>query len=119
MRSYDYSNRKGVRALTWEEFHALTLTLAERLEALGVEAVVGIARAGLLPAGAGGGPLAAPPGDRGGAAAPGGQVGAGGAPAGSAPDGPAPGGDTRAAGGASSSGENGVEKNGRDLDAAR
>ncbi|MFO7173068.1 MAG: phosphoribosyltransferase [Bacillota bacterium] len=50
MRSYDYATRKGVRALTWEEFHALTLTLAERLEALGVEAVVGVARAGLFPA---------------------------------------------------------------------
>ncbi|HEX5689182.1 MAG TPA: phosphoribosyltransferase family protein, partial [Roseiflexaceae bacterium] len=50
MQSYDYSHRKGVRAISWDEFARLSATLAERLEAAGVEIVIGIARAGLFPA---------------------------------------------------------------------
>ncbi|MHB0878339.1 MAG: phosphoribosyltransferase [Anaerolineae bacterium] len=49
-RSYDYANRDGVRWLSWPEFAAMAAVLAERLQPLGVEAVVGIARAGLFPA---------------------------------------------------------------------
>ena len=50
MRSYDYAHRTGVRPISWEEFAALAATLAERLAEIGVEVVVGIARAGLFPA---------------------------------------------------------------------
>ena len=50
VRSYDYARRVGVRPLSWEEFGALTVRLAESLAPAGIEAVVGVARAGLLPA---------------------------------------------------------------------
>jgi uncharacterized protein len=50
VQSYDYSQRKGIRPISWDEFAVLSATLAEQLEKPGVEAVVGIARAGLFPA---------------------------------------------------------------------
>jgi hypoxanthine phosphoribosyltransferase len=50
MRSYDYAHREGVYDITWEEFVALSRTLAEGLDRIGVDCVVGIARAGLFPA---------------------------------------------------------------------
>lgn len=50
MKSYDYAYRQGVRPISWEEFVALTARLAEALEQMGVEVIVGIARAGLFPA---------------------------------------------------------------------
>lgn len=50
MRRYDYAHRQGVRTLSWEEFAPLTDQLAEALEQAGVEVIVGVARAGLLPA---------------------------------------------------------------------
>ena len=50
MKRYDYAHRQGVRAISWEEFATLTAQLAEALVQTGVEAIVGIARAGLLPA---------------------------------------------------------------------
>jgi uncharacterized protein len=50
MRSYDYAQRRGVRALAWEEVAALTARPAEELERAGVEVIVGVARAGLIPA---------------------------------------------------------------------
>lgn len=50
MRSYDYAHRQGVRTISWEEFATLTDQLAEALEQAGVEVIVGVARAGLLPA---------------------------------------------------------------------
>lgn len=50
MQPYDYACRKGVRPVSWEEFAALSRQLAERLDRAGVDAVVGIARAGLFPA---------------------------------------------------------------------
>ena len=48
MPSYDYSHRTGVEEISWERFASLTAVLTERLA--GIEAVVGIARAGLFPA---------------------------------------------------------------------
>lgn len=50
MQSYDYAHRQGVRAISWDEFAALSARLAEELEQAGVEVIVGIARAGLFPA---------------------------------------------------------------------
>lgn len=50
MQSYDYSHRSGVEPITWERFVSLCGSLAERLSERGVDAIVGIARAGLLPA---------------------------------------------------------------------
>ncbi|HBY99467.1 MAG TPA: hypothetical protein DEP84_36940 [Chloroflexi bacterium] len=50
MQSYDYAHRKGVRAISWDEFAALSARLAEDVEMAGVEVIVGIARAGLFPA---------------------------------------------------------------------
>jgi len=50
MKSYDYSHRKGVEEISWERFASLAATLAERLALEEIEAVVGIARAGLFPA---------------------------------------------------------------------
>lgn len=50
MRSYDYTNRKGVREISWDEFHVMCKGLAEDLSHKNVDAVVGIARAGLYPA---------------------------------------------------------------------
>jgi hypoxanthine phosphoribosyltransferase len=50
MYSYDYVHRRGVREISWEEFAALSARLAEELAEAGVEAIVGIARAGLFPA---------------------------------------------------------------------
>lgn len=50
MKSYDYAHRQGVRALTWDDFVQLCGGLAEKLMQERVELVVGIARAGLLPA---------------------------------------------------------------------
>jgi hypoxanthine phosphoribosyltransferase len=50
MRSYDYARRSGVRRLSWTDIAALSAGVAEELDAAGVEVVVGIARAGLIPA---------------------------------------------------------------------
>jgi hypoxanthine phosphoribosyltransferase len=50
MKSYDYAHRQGVRAISWEEFVTPTAQLAQALEQTGVEVIVGVARAGLLPA---------------------------------------------------------------------
>lgn len=47
---YDYATRSGVQPITWERFGALTRLLVQRLSAEGVDMVVGVARAGLLPA---------------------------------------------------------------------
>ena len=48
MQSYDYTHRQGVKPISWGEFATLVADLAEKLS--GVEAIVGIARAGLFPA---------------------------------------------------------------------
>lgn len=50
MKSYDYAHREGVRSISWEEFARLAAQLAEQLEQAGVEVIIGIARAGLIPA---------------------------------------------------------------------
>ena len=50
MKSYDYSQRKGVEEISWERFAGLAATLAQRLAVENIEVVVGIARAGLFPA---------------------------------------------------------------------
>ncbi len=50
MQSYDYAHRQGVQPLAWDEIARLAAHLAEALDKEGVEVVVGIARAGLIPA---------------------------------------------------------------------
>ena len=50
MRSYQYEHREGVHPISWEEFATLSGRVAEALAGHGIEAVVGIARAGLFPA---------------------------------------------------------------------
>lgn len=50
MKSYDYAHRQGVRYISWDEFAELAAQLAEKLDSVGVEVIVGIARAGLIPA---------------------------------------------------------------------
>jgi hypothetical protein len=52
MRPYDYANRQGVEEITWERFAALAAQLTEQIVGSGFqpEIVIGIARAGLIPA---------------------------------------------------------------------
>ncbi len=50
MQSYDYTKRSGVDEISWERFGQLAARLAEQIAALQIDAVVGIARAGLFPA---------------------------------------------------------------------
>ena len=50
MKSYDYENRDGILEMDWPWFAALAQQLAGVLAAEGVDTVVGIARAGLVPA---------------------------------------------------------------------
>jgi len=50
MKSYDYAHRKGIEPIDWEGFVALYRSVAEQLAAEKVEAIVGIARAGLFAA---------------------------------------------------------------------
>jgi hypoxanthine phosphoribosyltransferase len=50
MQSYDYAHRTGVEEISWPRFAELAATLAERLAALNVDMIVGMARAGLFPA---------------------------------------------------------------------
>lgn len=50
MKSYDYENRAGIRWVSWEDFAEMSARLTEELSAIGVDAIVGIARAGLFPA---------------------------------------------------------------------
>jgi hypoxanthine phosphoribosyltransferase len=50
MQGYDYSNRTGVEPISWDRFASLCGSLAEQLSERGVDTIVGIARAGLLPA---------------------------------------------------------------------
>jgi len=50
IHSYDYKNRKGIKVISWTDFSDLTRTLAEKLDSENIDIVVGIARAGLIPA---------------------------------------------------------------------
>lgn len=52
MKSYDYAHRQGVKEISWDEFAAMSAQLAEGLDKMGAEVIVGIARAGLFPAAA-------------------------------------------------------------------
>jgi hypoxanthine phosphoribosyltransferase len=50
MRPYDYAQRKGVAELNWEDCAKLSRQLASELAAQEISTVIGIARAGLIPA---------------------------------------------------------------------
>jgi hypoxanthine phosphoribosyltransferase len=50
MKPYDYSHRSGVRPVSWEDFASLAQALAEKLEPLRPQVILGVARAGLFPA---------------------------------------------------------------------
>lgn len=50
MHSYDYAHRKGMNEITWDGFAALTAQLAEKLAPIKPDMIIGIARAGLIPA---------------------------------------------------------------------
>ncbi len=50
MQSYDYAHRKGVEEISWERFALLAADLAEQLAKAEIDIIIGIARAGLLPA---------------------------------------------------------------------
>jgi uncharacterized protein len=50
MKSYDYAQRKGVEAISWERFSMLTRAIVEALAKEDIDIVIGIARAGLFPA---------------------------------------------------------------------
>lgn len=50
MPSYDYAQRPGVEPITWERFAELSAQLVEQLASRQIDAVVGVARAGLFPA---------------------------------------------------------------------
>jgi hypoxanthine phosphoribosyltransferase len=50
LQSYDYSHRTGVDDISWDRFAQLAATLSEQIAAFQIDAVVGIARAGLFPA---------------------------------------------------------------------
>lgn len=50
MQSYDYSHRQGVNEITWDRFAALAAQLAEKIAPSQPDIIVGIARAGLIPA---------------------------------------------------------------------
>jgi len=50
MQSYDYAHRTGVDEISWDRFAQLAARLGEQIAAYHIDAVVGIARAGLFPA---------------------------------------------------------------------
>lgn len=50
MQAYEYSHRSGIEELTWPRFVELAAALSEQLAPHAIQAVVGIARAGLFPA---------------------------------------------------------------------
>ena len=50
MRSYAYTQRKGLLQISWSRFADLTRQMVQRLSDLDIDIVVGIARAGLFPA---------------------------------------------------------------------
>jgi hypothetical protein len=50
MRPYDYTNRQGVEEIGWERFNDMARALVEALANENVDAVIGVARAGLFPA---------------------------------------------------------------------
>ena len=50
LKSYDYKHRNGLRKITWDHFAQYSKNLAEMLSHEGIDVIIGIARAGLLPA---------------------------------------------------------------------
>jgi hypoxanthine phosphoribosyltransferase len=50
MKSYDYTNRKGVVRISWNNFGKMVSQLSVCLEPLNIQGIVGIARGGLFPA---------------------------------------------------------------------
>jgi hypoxanthine phosphoribosyltransferase len=50
MKSYDYTHRKGIKQLSWNDFARLTRMLAQLVEPFHPQVILGIARAGLFPA---------------------------------------------------------------------
>jgi hypoxanthine phosphoribosyltransferase len=50
VRSYDYANREGVEEISWDRFAMLAARLAEMVEPMRPEIILGVARAGLFPA---------------------------------------------------------------------
>ena len=50
MKSYDYAHRFGVRQISWDDFASLARRLAELLDPLQPDMILGVARAGLFPA---------------------------------------------------------------------
>jgi uncharacterized protein len=50
MKSYDYARRQSVHSLSWDDIVQLSGQLTEQLAQQRVDTIVGIARAGLLPA---------------------------------------------------------------------
>lgn len=49
MKSYDYKRRTGAVRISWDRFARMTGRLVEKLSDQNIDAVVGIARAGLFP----------------------------------------------------------------------
>lgn len=47
--SYDYSTRKGIHPISWEDFHGICRALAQAAAAFQPEIILGIARGGLYP----------------------------------------------------------------------
>jgi hypoxanthine phosphoribosyltransferase len=50
MESYDYTQRKGIHDISWDEFHALCMKLTEQIAREKIDIILGTARAGLHPA---------------------------------------------------------------------
>src|SRR5690242_21586224 len=50
MQSYDCAHRTGVEDISWDRFAQLAAGLSEQIAAFQIDAVVGVARAGLFPA---------------------------------------------------------------------
>jgi uncharacterized protein len=50
MKPYDYKHREGRKKITWKTFGNLTRRLSELLAKKNIDIIIGIARAGLLPA---------------------------------------------------------------------
>jgi len=50
MKPYDYKNRKGEKAMSWQDFYDYCVDLAKKVEGYDAELIIGIARGGLYPA---------------------------------------------------------------------
>jgi uncharacterized protein len=50
MKSYDYKKRKGIRKISWREFHLACQEIAKKVDTEKTDLIIGIARGGLYPA---------------------------------------------------------------------